>query len=390
MANTSIYNAFERLWQHVVAIVGEKAELKHRHDIQDVDGMDQKLEPFALKEDVKNSDWAQNDAEQPDYIKNRTHYEEIETSNTLTVTYDYYKDLPYAYDYNDFKLVYPANFTADDLRNGFIVDSSNFGHEEATSFDDLWVRDEGYQVPDEITTRIATVDNVYAPAPGVYVKLNINASTTITIPGYTFETVIGLKQLDEKFIPDTIARVDTASVGQTVVVKEVDNNGKPIVWEATDLPSNEWKVIEERGTIGGDEAVTGHMGLSPTLKIDGTWTEAILEARWIATTAISSSHRLNCVSGDHIFFESAPITTTATARRYHFLCNNGFSSQTLDGGNNADMFTKQLFVNPGGASTGTALYAYFRAKDKAIGFYPHWWTCPAGTTVSWYGVIHYR
>lgn len=49
-----------------------------------------------------------------------------------------------------------------------------------------------------------------------------------------------LKQLDEKFIPDTIARtadvpsIQTATVGQTIAVKAVDENGKPTEWEAVD------------------------------------------------------------------------------------------------------------------------------------------------------------
>lgn len=32
MANTSIYNAFERMWQHVIAKLGDKANAEHTHD----------------------------------------------------------------------------------------------------------------------------------------------------------------------------------------------------------------------------------------------------------------------------------------------------------------------------------------------------------------------
>lgn len=32
MANTSIYNAFERMWQHVVAALGNKSSIGHTHD----------------------------------------------------------------------------------------------------------------------------------------------------------------------------------------------------------------------------------------------------------------------------------------------------------------------------------------------------------------------
>lgn len=50
--------------------------------------------------------------------------------------------------------------------------------------------------------------------------------------------------LDETFIPDTIARKSevistpvTAQVGQTIVVKAIDENGKPTEWECVDMPS---------------------------------------------------------------------------------------------------------------------------------------------------------
>lgn len=32
MANTSILNAFERMWQHVVVALGKKSDLNHNHD----------------------------------------------------------------------------------------------------------------------------------------------------------------------------------------------------------------------------------------------------------------------------------------------------------------------------------------------------------------------
>jgi hypothetical protein len=78
------------------------------------------------------------------------------------------------------------------------------------------------------------------------------------------ETVDGgehVYPLPEKFIPETIARKDTvtrvqqiaekalyavdnfiplvAEVGQVIAVKEVDEVGKPIMWETADLPSDE-------------------------------------------------------------------------------------------------------------------------------------------------------
>lgn len=55
---------------------------------------------------------------------------------------------------------------------------------------------------------------------------------------------------------DFIPTPNTASVGQTIVVKEVDENGKPILWEAADFPSggsNSFRTLitVEEDTAGG-------------------------------------------------------------------------------------------------------------------------------------------
>lgn len=46
-----------------------------------------------------------------------------------------------------------------------------------------------------------------------------------------------IKQLDEEFIPNSIPRVSVAEIGQILSVKAVDENGKPIEWEAVDAPT---------------------------------------------------------------------------------------------------------------------------------------------------------
>lgn len=58
--------------------------------------------------------------------------------------------------------------------------------------------------------------------------------TSITIPGYTGFVK---KQLKEEYIPESVPNIQTAAVGQTVVVSEVDENGKPTKWEARDVGS---------------------------------------------------------------------------------------------------------------------------------------------------------
>ena len=52
MANSSIYAAFERMWQHIVAKIGTKADLVHTHD--DYVTNTYADENFALKSDIEN------------------------------------------------------------------------------------------------------------------------------------------------------------------------------------------------------------------------------------------------------------------------------------------------------------------------------------------------
>lgn len=48
-----------------------------------------------------------------------------------------------------------------------------------------------------------------------------------------YDLSVKIKQLDEEFIPSTVPVIGSASVGQTLVVKAVDGNGKPTEWETT-------------------------------------------------------------------------------------------------------------------------------------------------------------
>jgi hypothetical protein len=50
MSNKSILAAFERMWQHVVAIVSNKSDLGHTHTIDDVTNLQVKLDNIDLSE----------------------------------------------------------------------------------------------------------------------------------------------------------------------------------------------------------------------------------------------------------------------------------------------------------------------------------------------------
>lgn len=58
-------------------------------------------------------------------------------------------------------------------------------------------------------------------------KAGVKGSVYLTNPLY-FETI------DEEYLPSTTPKIEKASVGQVVVIKSVDKNGKPTAWEAID------------------------------------------------------------------------------------------------------------------------------------------------------------
>ena len=82
-----------------------------------------------------------------------------------------------------------------------------------------------------------------------------------------------LKQIDEKFIPDSIPKVNVAEVGQILSVKDVDEDGKPIEWEVIDAPTGS----------GGD-------GYSPIATVEQTETGATISIQDKNGTTTASIH----------------------------------------------------------------------------------------------------
>jgi hypothetical protein len=50
MANTSIFNAFERMWQHIVAALGNKSDLDHTHTPEEIGALTPSV--FSYDEDT--------------------------------------------------------------------------------------------------------------------------------------------------------------------------------------------------------------------------------------------------------------------------------------------------------------------------------------------------
>lgn len=61
-----------------------------------------------------------------------------------------------------------------------------------------------------------------------------------------------VKPLDPKYLPGEIPTIQSASVGQTIVVKAVDDTGKPTEWETSDIPepfSGDYNDLTNKPTI---------------------------------------------------------------------------------------------------------------------------------------------
>ena len=81
---------------------------------------------------------------------------------------------------------------------------------------------------------------------GAGLRLRCGGMDSHTISVYKVTSTV---PIPETYIPSTIARTTdipdavvnpaTASIGQTIVVKDVDESGKPIEWEAVDLPTDD-------------------------------------------------------------------------------------------------------------------------------------------------------
>lgn len=212
--------------------------------------------------DETQPDWNQNDPDGDGYIANRTHYEEditqvidceIDVAPANTITYQ-------VYTYDELPLV-----VGQELTLWFKGSSST---EYNNSFGTTIVeKDEN----GDLVAYIPSVDNqrfiirpteISATGSDMY---NANADY-LKITG---ESIVNkVHQLDPKYIPDTIARTSdveavsvlvgdtsvseqisvavaekitaptTASVGQLLAVKAVDENGKPTEWEVVDMPES--------------------------------------------------------------------------------------------------------------------------------------------------------
>ena len=93
--------------------------------------------------------------------------------------------------------------------------------------------------------------------------LFISKIENASFDSYIYKFTIEVGQLKDVFIPSTVPVIQSAQVGQTIVVKSVDENGKPIEWETMDI--NEKALPLTGGTLSGDLYANGFYVNSPSI-----------------------------------------------------------------------------------------------------------------------------
>lgn len=195
-------------------------------------------------------DWNQNDENELDYIKNRTHWledngiKEVEIVPENTVFIDDQDDGEgYWYDYYCTDLSGPfGSFVAG---HTYVVVFDGVEYECVARGDwgglgdsnMIYDRHDENAEPFYISSFVGNFGRV--------VELYAKTEMTHTVRVYTMKQDIVYHPLAEAYIPETIARADdvictpaTAEPGQLLTVKNVDEDGKPTEWEAADAPES--------------------------------------------------------------------------------------------------------------------------------------------------------
>lgn len=187
-------------------------------------------------------DLSQNDSTQPDYVKNRTHWEE---GSQTVIEWDGSTEGRESVTMHDGETVYykvsDATPDAQDVIGGTI----SFGGEPMTISEEAIIVIDGGFVIEALLIVVLRTDvrfgenEVTFPSTGVYATIEW-AGFSLTYGSTT------IHPLDEKFIPDTVARKadtlpmpPTAAAGQFIAVTSVDENGVVTATEAVTLADAE-------------------------------------------------------------------------------------------------------------------------------------------------------
>ena len=250
-----------RLWEHIVARLDKKAGKEELAEIE-----------TSLSAEVGSAkipeDWNQNDPTAPDYIKNRTHYEETVEVYGDTLTWDGNTEgleKITMLNGDEFYRVSNAVLSETDLLNGFSIGSTIYG--EVVDFpysEGNVIAISGVLMLGEENILVIPADNhnlimdgqvvmTFSKKGTYFVNMDGYYITSLAIPGYAgFKTTTTtVKTIDPKYLPESVGGSDgasidvTAEVGQAIVVEEVDANGKPTKWKAADYQEKICGIGEE-------------------------------------------------------------------------------------------------------------------------------------------------
>ena len=234
MANTSIFAAFERMWQHVMAVVGNKADLKHSHVAEDVTDL-QTIVDEALSESVLYTEQSLADDQKAQARENigaisswadipDKPFGEISTGSDTLYWDGNREGLVRADDYEQY-LISESTPTLDDFANGASNTYLQSGTETSTN---LGMNTAIYEAGDGVIVvgnsivamkDGATLGDTIYPKKGTYFTWigNDSYTTSLTITGYNgFPSE---KQIDEKWLPN-----HTHSTGPTPITTEGDGS----------------------------------------------------------------------------------------------------------------------------------------------------------------------
>lgn len=270
---TTNANAIERLTNGVSADeidgVNELIQYVKDHGAE-VTGMQEDIKANAdAIAAIPQADWSQNDPEAADYVKNRTHYEDIQAEYLL-------QDIPMSSmtsgSRGDGYIEYPDGVvpTLEEGKTYYLNFNGDVYSSAAVSNWQLVFQDIRHPDGSDRMIQISLVSDSIADRYGIetlycydYYYDWENSDITFSV----YSGTIDIKQLDEKFIPDTIARtsaIDAIINGSTIdnfkdLVDRLDDFGNNELGNVSSLKTDASKVVSAINEVHDEvDAIKNH------------------------------------------------------------------------------------------------------------------------------------
>lgn len=179
---------------------------------------------MTIPQGCEQPDWDQNDPTAKDYVKNRTH--SFEAAPVLFDDDTKFEFYPMGAGESGCYVKLSEPLEAGNAYSVTIDGETAVGVSESQSNMPTWIIVIGLQFSFGTVYMNGSIDDPHA-----------TLSTYINGQDYACHMTIKkgqdvVNQLDEMYIPNTVPRLESAKVGQSVVVSAVDENGKPTAWKA--------------------------------------------------------------------------------------------------------------------------------------------------------------